>query len=36
VIDHIRDWITDLPDKFSEPPGVPVNILAKFGICESV
>ena len=36
VVDHIRDWITDLPDKFSEPPGVPVNILAKFGICESV
>ena len=35
VIDHIRDWIASLPDKFSEPPGVPVNILAKFGICES-
>jgi len=36
VIDHIRDWIIDLPDKLSEPPGVPVNILAKFGIYESV
>jgi chemotaxis protein histidine kinase CheA len=36
VIDHIRDWISNLSDKLSDPVGVPVNILCKFGICESV
>ena len=36
VIDHIRDWVLSLPGKFSEPAGVPVNILCKFGIYETV
>ena len=36
VIDHIRDWISNLSDKLSNPVGMPVNILCKFGICESV
>jgi|EP00966_Prymnesium_polylepis_P051554 hypothetical protein len=36
VVDHIRHWITNLSDKFLDPAGVSVNILANFGIHDRV